>query len=178
MAVAQDGKFNLKVLNDAFEGRAHENEEIDVIQVNGETKYRKRTKRPPRPVDLAASKKHIIEKRDPRMEAIVEEVMRRSTTEGFPIQNAKIQSEPEKMFVQADSMAVVPFDEGAQRKQNRELLKQKAKAFALTDPASGKILLDIDAEPPAADEGTFVTGVGIPGTRKKGKGKKATEAEE
>ncbi len=32
MFAATDGNFNLKVLNDAFEGRAHENEEIDLIE--------------------------------------------------------------------------------------------------------------------------------------------------
>lgn len=36
MNVAGDGNYNLKILNDAFEGRAHENEEIDLINVNGE----------------------------------------------------------------------------------------------------------------------------------------------
>ena len=36
MNVAGDGNYNLKILNDAFEGRAHENEEIDLINVDGE----------------------------------------------------------------------------------------------------------------------------------------------
>ena len=30
MNVATDGAYNLKIMNDAFEGRGHENEEIDV----------------------------------------------------------------------------------------------------------------------------------------------------
>ena len=42
MHVATDGNFNLKVLNDAFEGRAHENEEIDLINDGGEMKIKKR----------------------------------------------------------------------------------------------------------------------------------------
>ena len=49
MNVATDGKYNLKILNDAFEGKAHENEEIELIRVAGEMKIKKRTKRPPRP---------------------------------------------------------------------------------------------------------------------------------
>ena len=36
MHVAGDGNYNLKILNDAFEGRAYENEEIDLINVDGE----------------------------------------------------------------------------------------------------------------------------------------------
>lgn len=35
MNVAGDGNYNLKLLNDAFEGKTHENEEIDIINVNG-----------------------------------------------------------------------------------------------------------------------------------------------
>ena len=49
MNVATDGNYNLKILNDAFEGRAAENEEIDLIDVDGELKVKKRTKRPPKP---------------------------------------------------------------------------------------------------------------------------------
>ena len=50
MHVATDGKYNLKILNDAFEGRAHENEEFDLVddEVTGEKKIKKRTKRPPK----------------------------------------------------------------------------------------------------------------------------------
>jgi len=43
MHVATDGNFNLKILNDAFEGRAHENEEIDLVTgEDGEFKIKKR----------------------------------------------------------------------------------------------------------------------------------------
>ena len=43
MNVAADGNFNLKVMNDAFEGRAHENEEIDLVELaNGEKQIKKR----------------------------------------------------------------------------------------------------------------------------------------
>lgn len=31
MNVATDGNYNLKILNDAFEGKAHENEELELI---------------------------------------------------------------------------------------------------------------------------------------------------
>ena len=47
MHVATDGNYNLKILNDAFEGRGHENEEIDLVTEGGEVKVKKRTKRPP-----------------------------------------------------------------------------------------------------------------------------------
>jgi len=47
---ADNGNYNLKILNDAFEGRAHENEEIELVKVGNEMKIKKRTKRPPRPV--------------------------------------------------------------------------------------------------------------------------------
>ena len=47
MNVAGDGDYNLKLLNDAFEGKMHENEEIDIINVNGEIEIKTRTKRPP-----------------------------------------------------------------------------------------------------------------------------------
>ena len=33
--MATDGNYNLKILNDAFEGRAHENEDIDLVNVEG-----------------------------------------------------------------------------------------------------------------------------------------------
>lgn len=83
MNVAEDGKYNLKVLNDAFEGRAHENEEIQLVKVGDEMKIKKRTKRPPRPFTGKLPNKTkaesayfgFEEKRDPRLEAIMEEVM-------------------------------------------------------------------------------------------------------
>ena len=36
MNVATDGNYNLKIMNDAFAGKAHENEEIELFHVNGE----------------------------------------------------------------------------------------------------------------------------------------------
>lgn len=72
-------------------------------------------------------------------------------------------------------MALVPFDDSGARKQNRELLKMKAKALAAGKTKDGKdaeggvkvgnVLFDIDAG--ADDDGTFVTGLGIPGKSKK-----------
>ena len=76
MHAATDGNFNLKVLNDAFEGRAHENEEIDLIDLgDGERKIKKRQKRPPRP---DATTKPTKTYDDPRVAAVMEDVMRRS----------------------------------------------------------------------------------------------------
>lgn len=45
--VAHDGDYNLKILNDAFEGNARNNEEIDLVNIGGEMQLKKRTKRPP-----------------------------------------------------------------------------------------------------------------------------------
>ena len=49
MNVATDGNYNLKILNDAFEGKAAENEEIELVNEMGEMKIKTRTKRPPKP---------------------------------------------------------------------------------------------------------------------------------
>ena len=97
MNVAADGNYNLKILNDAFEGRAHENEDIELVRVGGEMKIKKRTKRPPRPATAnVASKKptHTSTniycgfdnatngaEKDARLEAIMEEVMQRTNAE-------------------------------------------------------------------------------------------------
>lgn len=53
---------------------------------------------------------------------------------------------------------------------NRALLKAKAKAIASKDPNKvGKVIFDVDGDAAGHDDdGTFVTGVGIPG-KKKGK---------
>jgi len=158
MNVATDGKYNLKILNDAFEGRGHENEELDLIDgVDGEKKIKKRTKRPPKKEEV---EKHI-DNADPRTLAVVEEVMRASK-QGFYLGEDDSESE-------ANSMALMAYDDAGQRKKNRDLLKMKAKAYAANDPNSktGKIIFDIDADPVPVDDGTFVTGVGIPGKKKK-----------
>ena len=34
--VARDGDYNLKILNDAFEGNARDNEDIDLVNIGGE----------------------------------------------------------------------------------------------------------------------------------------------
>ena len=82
MHVATDGNYNMKILNDAFEGRAHENEEIELVKEAGEMKVKKRTKRPPatRPEAQTASvvEEEKREPLDPRVSSIVEDVMRRS----------------------------------------------------------------------------------------------------
>ena len=62
MNVAGDGNYNLKILNDAFEGRAHENEEIDLINVDGEMQIKTRTKRPPADFQKTEVKKTEVKK--------------------------------------------------------------------------------------------------------------------
>lgn len=63
MHVATDGAYNIKQLNDAFEGKAHENEEIEIIKEGDEFQVKKRTKRPPKPdtknKELSAIKEEI-----------------------------------------------------------------------------------------------------------------------
>lgn len=91
MNVATDGNYNLKLLNDAFEGKAADNEDIELVNENGEMKIKARTKRPPKPEPPVSKAKKILEtvpeerkvkpkatgaKRDPRVDSIVEEVMR------------------------------------------------------------------------------------------------------
>lgn len=135
MNVAGDGDYNLKILNDAFEGRGADNEEIDLINIDGELKIKKRTKRPP----IAAPKKPDIEtpsaafaapikedlqkkaalgqekakakakaaapSRDPRVASVVEEVMRMSAA-GF---GKNLNSQPddqESVSQQTDSYSM------------------------------------------------------------------------
>ena len=62
MNVATDGNYNLKLLNDAFEGKAAENEEIELVNEMGEMKIKTRTKRPPKPEQPASKAKKIVEK--------------------------------------------------------------------------------------------------------------------
>ena len=62
MNVATDGNYNLKLLNDAFEGKAAENEEIELVNEMGEMKIKTRTKRPPKPEQPATKAKKIVEK--------------------------------------------------------------------------------------------------------------------
>ena len=57
------------------------------------------------------------------------------------------------------SMALVPVDEAEMKRKRNEKLKAQAKRVAATTQV-GKVLFDID------EEGTFVTGVGIPGQSK------------
>jgi len=128
---------------------------------------KKRTKRPPKP-EKKEPEKHI-DNADPRTLAVVDEVMRRSQ-QGFgkfgQAEDDDDESEEDKS--DANSMALVAFDEVGQRKKNREQLKAKAKAFASKEPTKvGKIIFDVDADHAANDDdGTFVTGVGIPGKKK------------
>ena len=189
MNVAGDGDYNLKLLNDAFEGKTHENEEIDIINVNGEIEIKTRTKRPPvaaaalkppkttapsaafaEPVNKqleetknkkrGASKK---KKRDPRVDSIVDDVMRRSAAgfgKGIDADEAYEQDDDQSMKTADNySMALVPVDEAEMKRKRNEKLKAQAKRVAATTQV-GKVLFDID------EEGTFVTGVGIPGQSK------------
>ena len=202
MNVAADGNYNLKILNDAFEGRAHENEDIELVRVGGEMKIKKRTKRPPRPVtakvggstniycgfDSAASGA-AADKRssaaDPRLEAIMEEVMQRTAAE-FTAIDAEYEvdddddndSGTQKLYDEnedaSNCMALVPVTSDAEfdvkrRRRNRELLKMQAKAVSTANPDEAKVLYDIDDNANAAEGSTFVTGIGIPGKTKKQK---------
>lgn len=188
-----DGNYNLKILNDAFEGRAHENEEIELVKVGDEMKIKKRTKRPPRPVTgkvggknnaseyfgFDANGRLSAERRDSRLEAIMEEVRQRTAGE-FDAIDAQYREEEkhEKSYHDngentdaSNCMALVPVTSDApcdvkRRKRNRELLKMQAKALSSKDPNKAKVLYDADAND--ANEGsTFVTGIGIPGRAKK-----------
>lgn len=133
MNVATDGNYNLKILNDAFEGKAHENEELELIKVGGEMKIKKRTKRPPRPDTYSKTgtgKQHNAasafcgldgmangsEQRDPRLEAIMEEVMQRTAAEFSAIDDQyreedkdEKSSQPDDEVSEANQMALVPF---------------------------------------------------------------------
>lgn len=180
MHVATDGKYNLKILNDAFEGRAHENEEFDFVEDDkGDKKLKKRTKRPPKDPNAAIPPKPRVpplESRDPRMEAVVADVMRRSARDWTKMSEGSVSDTSSQKSGEASSMAVAVYDEVGQRKKNREQLKMKAKAFTSNEPKKvGRAIFDIDAEP-AGDSGTFVTGVGIPGKSKR-KQREFTEAE-
>ena len=102
--------------------------------------------------------------------------MRQSATEIKKIQleiDEEFKSDNEDGQTNSDaySMALVPVDEKAMRKQRNERLKAKAKQIATGQDSSngGKVLYDADA---GDDAGTFVTGLGIPGTKK---GKKKQE---
>ena len=81
MFVAADKKYNLKILNDAFEGRAHENEDIELKAVGGELKIKKRMKRPPNHLNkknTGSDPSYFggLESTDnPRLNAIMEEAM-------------------------------------------------------------------------------------------------------
>ena len=82
MFVATDKKYNLKVLNDAFEGRAHENEDIDMKVVGGELKIKKRMKRPPSGLNKKNTGSEpssyfggLDSSDNPRLNAIMEEAM-------------------------------------------------------------------------------------------------------
>lgn len=174
MHVATDGNYNLKILNDAFEGRAQENEEIDLINIDGEFKIKKKTKRPPviqKPeVKTSAATE---EKKDARLAAIMEEVMRKSAAD-FKLIDEQFEKEAAEEEAAANAMALVPVNQEQEKKKRNQLLKLKAKAMigANAGQNSGKVIFDIDAE-----GGTFVTGVGIPGS-KKVKNQKYAEEEE
>ena len=68
----------------------------------------------------------------------------------------------EEVEVPDYSWALVPVDDEKVKKKRNELLKKKAKAVKEKNKANrvGKVLFDVDTD------GTFVTGVGIPGKSK------------
>ena len=199
MNVAADGNYNLKILNDAFEGRAHENEDIELVRVGGELKIKKRTKRPPRPETARVGGKNAasifcgfdsttsgIDKKDPRLQAIMEEVMQRTAADfsaidsevyRYDIERDEKSQPSDHDYENADAncMALVPVTTDSEfdvnrRKRNRELLKMQAKAASISNPDQAKVLYDIDGKE-GGESSTFVTGGGIPGRKKKQKNK-------
>ena len=70
--------------------------------------------------------------------------------------------EQEEVEVPDYSWALVPVDDEKVKKKRNELLKKKAKAVKEKNKGTrvGKVLFDADTD------GTFVTGVGIPGRSK------------
>ena len=105
----------------------------------------------------------------------MQEAMQRSQAD-FKV----IDEQYEKDKQNVNSMALVPITEEdlkRQRKQNRDLLKMKAKMASTGNPknngdksksTTGRVFYDADANAAnaAADNGTFVTGLGIPGNPK------------
>ena len=77
--------------------------------------------------------------------------------------NQAVEEEDEEEVEVPDySWALVPVDDEKVKKKRNELLKKKAKAVKANSKATrvGKVLFDVDTD------GTFVTGVGIPGRSK------------
>ena len=72
------------------------------------------------------------------------------------------EEDEEEVEVPDYSWALVPVDDEKVKKKRNELLKKKAKAVKANSKATrvGKVLFDVDTD------GTFVTGVGIPGRSK------------
>jgi len=110
MHVATDGSYNLKILNDAFEGKGHENEDIDLVNIDGEYKIKKKIKRPPivqKPqVKTSAGPE---EKKDTRLAAIMEEVMRKSAAD-FKLIDEQFEKEAAEEEAAANVMALVPVN--------------------------------------------------------------------
>lgn len=106
MHVATDGAYNLKIMNDAFEGKAHENEDIELIKVGDEMKVKKKTKRPPKPEPKKPSYDYD---KDERINAIMEEVMRKSMND-FKAIDAEYEKQAKEEEAKMNSMALVPVD--------------------------------------------------------------------
>ena len=72
------------------------------------------------------------------------------------------EEDEEEVEVPDYSWALVPVDDEKVKKKRNDLLKKKAKAIKEKNKATrvGKVLFDVDTD------GTFVTGVGIPGRSK------------
>ena len=121
--------------------------------------------------------------KDPRLEAIMKEAMQRSAADFEQIDEQYEREKEKERTDAANALALVPITEAdllRQRKQNRELLKMKAKMASAggknerDDSKSGRVFYDADANH-VEDEGTFVTGLGIPGKSKKTKNRVAYE---
>ena len=72
--VAKDGDYNIKLLNDAFAGKAHMNEKVEYLEdeETGELRKRTVTKRPPRSFSNDPRKARTALTRDPNLDPVLE----------------------------------------------------------------------------------------------------------
>lgn len=172
MNVATDGNYNLKLLNDAFEGI--ENEEIKVIQNDktGGMRVKKSTKRPSKYEDYSLTSKPKTSVPYRRadsnfsgsgLDAIMEQNEEsRSAIKKVPGFEETQENEGKGQNEGAGAgMALVPMTYESQMKARNNLLRAKAKAMASKEKATKgepRVLFDVDE----AEERTFVTGGGLP----------------
>ena len=73
MNVAKDGDYNIKLLNDAFAGKAYMNEQVEYLEDEdtGEVRKRTVTKRPPRSFSNDPRKAKTALTRDPKIDEVL-----------------------------------------------------------------------------------------------------------